>query len=217
MFIGHFAVALAAKKAASRPSLGTFFLAAQFLDLLWPVLLLAGWEHVVIEPGNTVVTPLNFTDYPISHSLLTAIGWAILAGGGYRVMSGNTRSAVFVGLVVVSHWVLDVITHRPDLPLYPGSTTLMGFGLWNSLSGTLLIEGGLFFTGVVVYLKATKARDGIGLFAFWGLMLFLVGIYMLNLFGPPPPDDPKAIAMAGLSMWLLVAWSYWVDRHRRTV
>ena len=80
MFIGHFAVALAAKKAASRPSLGTFFLAAQFLDLLWPVLLLEGWEHVVIEPGNTVVTPLNFTDYPISHSLLTAIGWAILAG-----------------------------------------------------------------------------------------------------------------------------------------
>src|SRR6476646_10437956 len=135
MFIAHFGVALAAKKAAPKTSLGTLILAAQFLDFLWPAFLLLGIEHVRIVPGATTVSPLEFTDYPISHSLLMATVWAVLFGGVYYGLRRNARSALVVGTAVISHWVLDFIVHRPDLQLYPGSEVRVGLGLWNSLPG----------------------------------------------------------------------------------
>src|SRR3989339_1594487 len=120
MFIGHYAVALAAKKGAPKASLGTLFIAAQLVDLLWPLFLLLGLEHVKIDPGNTAITPLNFNDYPLSHSLLMSIVWSLLFGGVYYLIKRNKKTSVILGLCVFSHWVLDFITHRPDLPLAPG-------------------------------------------------------------------------------------------------
>src|SRR3989339_132004 len=117
MFIGHYAVALAAKKGAPKVSLGTLFIAAQLVDLLWPLFLLLGLEHVRIDPGNTAFTPLDFYDYPITHSLVGAVGWSMLLGGVYYGFRRERKSAVVIGLVVFSHWILDLITHRPDLPL----------------------------------------------------------------------------------------------------
>jgi hypothetical protein len=216
MFIGHFALGLAAKKVAPKPSLGTLFLAAQFIDLLWPLLLLLGLERVLIEPGNTVVTPLNFTHYPISHGFLSVVIWGIVVGGFYFLLKKDTKTAFWLGILVVSHWILDLLTHRPDLPLMPGSDLKIGLGLWDSLFGTILIEGGIFAFGIYYYLKVTKAKNKTGVWSFWTLVVFLLLIYISNLFGPPPPAV-EPIAYIGFAQWLLVAWGYWIDRNREVV
>lgn len=213
MFIGHFALGLGGKRAAPGVSLGTLFFAAQFLDLLWPVLVLVGIETVRIDPGNTPVTPLDFASYPYSHSLLAVLLWAGVIGALYYVVRRRKAAAVVVGLLVFSHWALDFATHRPDLPLSPGSPARVGLGLWYSLPATLAVEFALFAAGAVLYARTTKALDTIGRYGFAGLLIFLSVSYLAAVLGPPPPSIP-AIGWAGQSMWLLVAWGYWIDRHR---
>jgi FtsH-binding integral membrane protein len=213
MFIGHFAVGFGAKAAQPKVSLGTLFLAAQFLDLLWPTFLLLGWEQVAIQPGITAVTPLDFTHYPVSHSLLAVVGWSILLGLLYWLFRRNGQGAWIIGVCVLSHWLLDAIMHRPDLPLYPGNSPRVGLGLWNSLPGSLLVEGLLFILGVALYARSTRAKNKKGKIGFWALVAFLVLIHLANLFGPPPPDI-TAIAWAGQLQWILVFWAYWIDRNR---
>lgn len=213
MFIGHFGVGLGAKKPAPHISLGTLFLAAQFLDLLWPTFVLLGWEHFTIQPGNTKLTPLYFSYYPYSHSLLMAVLWGILFGLVYYIFRRNYKGAVILGLCVVSHWVLDLLVHRPDLPLFPGDSPLVGFGLWNYPTIAIVVEGLIFIIGLLLYLKTTKAKNKVGSYAFWALILFLVLIYLSNLFGAPPPSA-TAVAWVGELQWLLIAWSYWIDRNR---
>lgn len=213
MFIGHFALALAAKRAAPAASLGTLIFAALFLDILWPLLVLAGVERVKIAPGDTAFTPLAFTHYPYSHSLLTSAAWAALFAGVYFVLRRDLRGALVVAALVVSHWVLDAASHRPDLPLYPGGEVLVGLGLWNSVAATLLIEGLLFAGGLGVYLASTQARDRSGGAGLWALVGVLLLAYLGAAFGPPPPDA-ATVAYSGLLGWLIVAWAYWIDRHR---
>ncbi|RPI18862.1 MAG: hypothetical protein EHM58_03775 [Ignavibacteriae bacterium] len=212
MFIGHFGAGLAGKKPAPQVSLGTLFLASQWLDLLWPLLLLFGIEHVVINPGDTIMTPLNFSDYPYSHSLIFVLAWSIIIGGIYFFIKRNVKNSLIVGLLVLSHWVLDLFVHRPDLPLLTSGPNV-GFGLWNSPVIAIILESVIFILGVWFYISATSAKDKIGTYAFWALIVFLVIIYFGNIMGPPPPDV-KSIAYLGLTQWLLVLWAYWVDRHR---
>ena len=216
MFLGHFGVAMGLKKRAPRVSLGTLFLAAQFMDLLWPTLLLLGLESVAIAPGITKVTPLDFEHYPISHSLLTTVGWMTLFAAVHWLLRKSVRGAIACGLAVLSHWILDLVTHRPDLPLYPGGQTKVGLELWNSLPGTIAVELGIFAVGLWLYLRCTHANDRVGSYGLWALVGFLLVVYATNLFGPPPPDV-GAIGWVGQAQWLLVAWGYWIDRHRRTV
>lgn len=213
MFVGHFGVGFAGKAAAPRASLGTLVLASQFIDLLWPSLLLAGLETVEIRPGITKVTPLDFTSYPISHGLLAVVAWGLLFAGAYQVARKYIAGAVTMFALVVSHWLLDLLTHRPDLPLWPGNDAKVGLGLWNSLPGTLAVELAVFAAGVALYVRATKPVDRTGTFALGGLVAFLLLIYSGNLFGSVPPGV-REIAWAGHAQWLLVAWAYWVDRHR---
>lgn len=215
MFIGHYAIALAAKKAAPKASLGTLVLAAQFIDLLWPIFLLLGFEHVRIDPGNTVFTPLDFYDYPFSHSLLAVLGWAIGLALIYFFTRGDTRGAIILGACVLSHWLLDALTHRPDLPLAPGSATRVGLGLWNHFTASVVLEGALFAVGIFFYARTAIAVDRLGRFAFWGLIIFLGGIWLANMFSPPPPSE-TAIALAALALWLTVPWAAWIDRHHQT-
>jgi len=166
MFIGHVAVALAAKKTAPKVSLGTLIMAAQFADLLWPLFLLLGIEHVRIDPGNTAFTPLDFYDYPISHSLVTGIGWAIAFGLVYFLFRRSTKNALILGGCVISHWVLDFVSHRADMPIVPGVNTYVGLGLWYSVPATIIVEGSLFVAGIVVYVLYKTERDRIGVYAF---------------------------------------------------
>lgn len=212
MFIGHPATGFLAKRVAARTSLGWLVLAPFFLDILWPVFLLTGVEHVRIDPGNTAFTPLDFQHYPWSHSLLMAIVWSIVLGGIYRMMSKDSPGAWVVGALVFSHWVLDFVTHRPDLPLYPGGPKV-GLGLWNSVTATVAVEGAFFVAGVAIYSRLTRARDRIGSIGWWTLIALFVLIYAGNLFGPPPPDV-KTIAVVGLLLVLFPIWAWWVDRHR---
>jgi membrane-bound metal-dependent hydrolase YbcI (DUF457 family) len=213
MFIGHFAVALAAKRAAPRISLGWLFAAVQFPDLLWPVFLLTGVERARIAPGDTAFTPLAFEHYPWSHSLLMVVIWGVVLGVVYRLRRNDGRAALLIGALVVSHWVLDWLTHRPDLPLIPIGGPKLGLGLWNYATATLVIEAVLFAVGVILYTRSTTARDRTGRWAWISLVVFLLFMHATNAFSPPPPNM-TAVAIVGLAIWLLVAWGAWADRHR---
>lgn len=213
MFIGHFAVGFAAKHFAPRASLGVLLLAPLLLDALWPVFLALGLESVRIDPGNTVVTPLDLHDYPYTHSLVCAIGWSILAGGAYLFARQDRRAALVIAIGVFSHFVLDFVTHRPDMPLWPGSATHLGLGLWNSLVGTLVVEGALFVAGVVVYTRVTRAARPRGTVGFWALVATLVVFYVAAVFGPPPPSATW-LMIAAFVGWLFVPWAWWIDRNR---
>jgi len=213
MFIGHFAAGLGLKRVAPEVSLGTLFFGAQFLDLLWPTLLLTGTEMVELAP-DAKGPPLNFTHYPFSHSLLMVMVWAVLLGGAYYGLRRKVRGALVCAAAVLSHWLLDLIVHHPDLPLAPGTDHRVGFGLWESLPISLSIELGLFAVGCWQYCRATVATDRVGSIGFWSLMVFLVLVQLGNAFGDPPPSV-AAVAWVGQAQWLLVLWAYWVDRHRR--
>lgn len=212
MFIGHAAAALAGKRAAPRTSLGVLLGAAVFLDLLWPVFLLLGWERVEIRPGVTAANPLDFVSYPISHSLLTSLGWSLLAGGVYYAVTRYGYGGWTVGALVFSHWVLDWLVHRPDLPLWPGGPKV-GIGIWHSVPLTVALELLTLAAGLVIYLGTTRPRDGVGRWAFRALIAFYVVVYFANTFGSPPADA-RVLAWAALSMWLLPLWAWWADAHR---
>lgn len=212
MFIGHYGVAFGAKKAAPRISLGTLFLAAQFLDLLWPTFLLLGRERVAVNPPGSTI-PLSFTYYPWTHSLLMACVWGIIVGGIYWLVRRDTRGFVILALLVVSHWVLDLFVHDPDLLLSPWGTTHVGWGLWNSPILELVIELALFAAGVILYYRATSAKDAIGRHGAWVLAVLLLLAHLSNYFGPPPPDAAM-LGWFGQIMWVFVILAYWVDRHR---
>lgn len=216
LFIGHFGLGFAARRAAPRISLGTAFFAAQFLDLLWPTLLLLGLESVRIAPGATTVTPFVFERYPISHSLLAVLLWALAFGAVHLVWRRNLRTAALLAALVLSHWLLDALVHIPDLPLVPGGDARAGLGLWQSHIATLLVEVPLFAAGVWLYTRGTRPLDRAGRYGLVGLVALLAVIYAGNLFGPPP-DSVAAIAWVGHAQWLLVLWAWWVDRHRTSV
>jgi hypothetical protein len=214
VFIGHYAVAFAAKRAGPAISLGTLFVAAQLADLIWPVLVLAGVERFEIRPGITAFTPLDFIHYPWSHSLVALALWGTAFGVAYMlVRKARLRAAVLIAALVVSHWVLDAASHRPDMPLAVWDSPKVGLGLWNSIPATVAVEGAMFVAGVWMYARATRAIDRIGTWALAGLVAFLAIVYVANFMGPPPPSV-TVVAWSANLLWLVVAWGYWIDRHR---
>jgi membrane-bound metal-dependent hydrolase YbcI (DUF457 family) len=216
MFIGHFAVGFASKKVAPRANLAVLIAAPLLLDILWPFFLLLGWEEVRIDPGNTRFTPLDFAYYPWSHSLLMSVVWATAFALIYLVVTRYRAGAAVIWIGVVSHWILDWITHRPDMPLYPGSG-LYGLRLWNSIAGTLAVELLMFAIGIWLYAGVTRARDRIGRWAFIAYVVLLLFLYIGDRFSSLPASAVE-IAWAGIvAEVILIPWAWWFDRHRTVV
>jgi len=214
VFIGHFAVGFAAKRTAPRASLGTYVAATIFLDMLWPVFILLGIEKVRIVPGITAFSPFDFVSYPWSHSLLMALVWSFVFGGAHYMFRRDATTAKVLAAVVFSHWILDWVSHRPDLPLAPGLTFRTGLGLWNSIPATVAVEGTMFLLAGWWYERATDALDGVGRWAWYSLIGVLLLAYGASL-GPPPREGQETmIAVVGIAAWLFIPWAAWTDRHR---
>jgi hypothetical protein len=213
LFLGHFATAYAAKRFAPRTSLGTLFTAAQLPDVVWPVLVLTGVEQATIAPGDTAFTPLRFDSYPVSHSLVTVAAWGAAFAAIHFWRKRRPLDAFVLAALVAGHWVLDFVSHRPDMPLWPGGPRL-GLGLWNSVGATLVVELLMFAAGLWLALSVTRAGDAIGRWGFGGLAALLLLIYAANATSPPPPSM-EAVGWAGLlGAVLLLGLAMWVDRHR---
>lgn len=204
---------MAAKASAPRASLGSYLMACQLSDLIWPLLVLLGIERVRIAPGITAASPLDFEWYPWTHSLLMSLVLSALFALAWRARRGGGATSVWLGATVFSHWVLDWITHRPDLQLVPWSPARVGLGLWNHPLATMITEGAMFAVGAWMYLGVTRAKDKIGSVALFAFCALLVILFAMSSTGPPPPSV-RAIAIVGLATWAFVPWAYWIDRHR---
>jgi membrane-bound metal-dependent hydrolase YbcI (DUF457 family) len=213
MFIGHFAVGFASKRVAPRTSLALLLAAPLLADILWPLFLVLGWEHVRIDPTATRFSPLDLYDFPWSHSLAALFLWATAFALIYWGITRYRAGALVIWIGVVSHWVLDWITHRADMPLYPGSRRY-GLTLWNSIAGTMAVELAMFAAGVWTYARATRARDRIGRYSFAAYVLILLAIYVADPFGGPPPSVADLIWGAIIYTPLFLLWAWWFDRHR---
>ena len=214
MFIGHFAVGFASKRMAPRASLGVLMAAPLFLDLLWPIFLIAGIESVRIEPNPNPFLTLDLHDFPWSHSLVTSLAWSAVFAAAFWAATRYGRGAVVLAVGVFSHWVLDFVTHRPDMPLYPGSARSIGLGLWNFPPVTIAVEIALFVAAVAIYARSTRAINWRGVVALWSLVVLLALFYVMTCFGPPP-SSVDFIKNGGLTGWLFVPWAWWIDWNRQ--
>ncbi|MGO4291084.1 hypothetical protein [Chitinophaga sp. RAB17] len=216
MFIGHFGLGMVTKKIAPQLSLGTLFMAVQFSDLIWPTLLLLGVEKVALHPELEGQRAIEFTSYPFTHSLVGAFILAVLFGAVYYGIKKNARNALILGAAVLSHWLLDLIVHFHDLPLSPGSPVKVGFSLWSSVGGTLLVELILFISGIVFYLRSTTPLNAKARIIFWVNILLLLAVQLSNFWGPVP-ENVTALAWAAQFQWLFVILGYWADNNTASV
>jgi len=214
MFVGHCAVALVAKRAEPTINLGTFVFAAMFADFAWCVFMLLGVEHVQFKSGMGAGNYFYATNIAMSHSLLMDAVWATLLGSVYLLWRHFPRGALILFLVVLSHWLLDVVSHRPDMPIAPGMHAHVGLGLWNSIPATLLVEGGFWSLAIILYVRVTRPKSLTGNFVFWSGVVLLTLVWFSNIAGPPP-QNPRAAPFASLIIFsVTVAWAYWVDGVR---
>lgn len=215
MFIGHYGPAIAIK--AIRPAIPIWllFIAVQLVDIAWAVLVLLGIEKVGIVPGITASNPLDLYYMPYTHSLAAAVLWALAAIVLCKLLPRVQvwSTARWIGLAVVSHWVLDLLVHRPDLPLYD-DTMKMGLGLWNYPAIALALEATLLFGGMAMYLKRTTAINVVGRFGppVFGILMLSIQCYVF--FGPPPSSSNAAATTALISYFVFAAVAHWLDRQR---
>jgi membrane-bound metal-dependent hydrolase YbcI (DUF457 family) len=213
MFVGHYAAAIAAKAAEPRAPLWTYVAGCQLLDIAWGVFVATGVETVRFDatlPGSQ----LDLASMPWSHSLPAALVWAALAMAACRfLLRLPWGAAAMVGAVVASHWVLDLIVHRPDLPLWPGGPE-QGFGLWNLPLTEMALEMGLVALAAIAWTACLKASGSRAITAFvFVIVLIVIGM----LAGLPMNSDPGALAIGvtAVIIYLVVAGlSLFFDRPR---
>jgi hypothetical protein len=218
VFLGHYGVAFALKRAEPKVSLGTLFVACQLLDLLWGLFVLLGWEHARIVPGHTATTPLEFYDYPISHSLIGALAWSVVAAACYyswptRDTTRHWQAAAVVGITVFSHYPLDVLVHLPDLPILGNVSPKLGLSLWNHPVATIVAELLVFGLGLAVYMAFRSKRHPLRLGRITVVIILLLATYLASMYGPVPPNM-TAVAISDIVFILLAATlAAWADRR----
>lgn len=211
MLVGHFGVGLAAKRFAPKTSAGTLMLASLLPDLLAWILLLSGVEHARIHPGITRTNALDLYDIPISHSLLMDAVWGLLFAGAYYLWRRHWRASGIILTVVLSHWLLDFLSHRPDMPLAPGVHQYFGLGLYNSPLAMFLVEGMIWFAGIVVYARCTRPRKRMGAYVFWSVAALLTAVWVVTLGGAAPSALRPAAISSLIFFSIVVLWAYLID------
>ncbi len=215
MFVGHYGPSFAAKALKQSIPLWILFIAVQWVDVMWSVLVLLGIEKIRIVPGITATNPLDLYYMPYTHSLLAAILWSLGAAVAYRAIPklGSWVTAGIVRAAVFSHWVLDLLVHRPDLPLYD-DTLKVGLGLWNYPVFAFALEAALLFGGMYLYVRNTRSVARGGRYGMWIFGIAMLGIQSIVFFGPPPVSDKAAAVMALVSYAVFAGVAYWLERKR---
>src|SRR5881396_2832405 len=216
MFVGHYGISFAAKRLDKTIPLWVLFLAVQLLDLGWGVLVPLGVEKVRIVPGITASNPLDLYYMPFTHSLVAALLWSLGAYAAYRAIrafGASHRAALLVALAVFSHWVLDLVVHRPDLPLYDNAAKV-GLGLWNYPAPAFLLEVAVLFGGMFLYLRSTTATTHLGRYGMpvSGMVMLVVQAFVF--FGPPPSSDGAAAVTALGAYVVFAAVAGWLEGRR---
>src|SRR5215472_7036400 len=214
MFAGHYGVSLACKGVEQRLPLWLLFLAVQFVDILWSILILLGIEKVRIVPGITATNPFDLYYMPYTHSLAAAVAWSAVVFALCRWVIPlsrlrSNRSACFLAFAVFSHWVLDLVVHRPDLPLYDNAYKV-GFGLWNFPLPALVLESAFLFLGTWFYLRSTTATSFAGRYGMIFFGLAILAVHCLLLWGPLPPSTTAGAVRLGALYLILAAAAYWM-------
>lgn len=194
-------------------SLGAAITAAMLADVLWAIFTIAGVEHAGVVPGARFNRLIGY-DIGYSHSLAMDTAWGAVLAAAYFTWRRHTRAAWVLGAAVVSHWVLDVVSHRPDMPLAPGLHIVFGLGLWNSMGATVVVEGGLWAAALLLYARATKAGTRAGAYGFWPAIVVLTFMSLINLFAPPPPDPIRGGFASLVFFTVIIGWAYWMERAR---
>jgi membrane-bound metal-dependent hydrolase YbcI (DUF457 family) len=217
MLVGHFAIGLLGKRAAPAVSIGTLTLASMLADMLGFVFILMGLEHWRVVPGGRGIDSMELYDIGLSHSLLMDVVWGVLFSALYRWRRRDNAGALMVFAAVVSHWVLDWISHKPDMPLAPGASQVYGLGLWTSLPWTVVVEGSLWLAALVIYSRTTRAKKRTGIYVFWGFVVLLTMAWIPNF---TPSAAPAAQSLTSVSIValvfnsLMIAWAFWINRLR---
>ena len=216
MFVGHYAAALALKKFEKRASLGVLFLSVQLADIVFFPLVLVGIERINIIENFTQSTHFELEYMPYTHSLVGSLLWALAAYALFRwVIVKNHAVALVVALAVFSHWVLDLVVHTPDLPLWNDASPKLGFGLWNNAIAVYVLEAALLLGALWMYLKSTSATTAVGKYGMGVFVVFLLLVNILNIFGPLQDDNKTTLAISALAAYFLfAAIAFWLDRKR---
>lgn len=217
MFVGHYAPALAAAAHPRAPGLGTLFVAAQLVDFAFFGFVLIGVEHMRIVPGLTAMNPMDLYHMPYTHSLLGSAAWGIGFGLLVLALTKSRGAALIAGLVVLSHWLFDLLVHRPDLTL-AGAPPKLGFGLWNLPAVAMTLELALIAGALIYYALRTRPVDRTGKVSLALLVLMLFAVQAIDWFGPPPAEATAALPLTALLAYSLAALAAWsAHGHRRKV
>ncbi len=216
MFVGHYAASLILKRVEKKASLGLLFLAVQLVDVVFFPLVLLGIERLNIVENFTQSTHFELEYMPYTHSLLASFLWAGFIYGVYRIIPPRNKSvALVIGIAVLSHWILDLVVHTPDLPLWSDASTKLGFGLWNNAIATYALEAALLTVGLWIYLRSTTAFTAIGKYGMGIFVVILLLVNAFNVFGPLLNDSKVALAISSLSLYFLFAGAaHWLDGKR---
>lgn len=215
MFVGHYGPSFVVKALNGSIPLWALFLAVQLVDVFWAIFVLLGIEKVRIAPGITATNPLDLYYMPYTHSLIAAILWSVATALVCRLLPrlNNWPAAGLVGAAVFSHWALDFVVHRPDLPLYD-DTFKVGLGLWNYPVIAFALEAAILFSGLYLYLRATRPSGGGGRYGMVIFGLVMLVVQSLVFFGPPPSSDKTAAITALACYFIFAGIAYWLESKR---
>ncbi len=211
MFIGHFAPAFLARGITEEaPKLGTLFIAAQLVDWAFFAFAIVGIEKLRIVPGMTAMNPLDLYHMPYTHSLSGTAAWALGFAIVIWLVSRNAIAATWGAIVVLSHWLLDLLAHGPDLTL-AGGEEKFGLGLWNSPWIEMPLEIGITLAAFCFYIRRTKGPVVPPLILLGTMLVFQA----INWFGPQPQEAGTGIYVTALlSFGILTALAFWVQSTR---